>query len=243
MSDYDPSTYGDRWAEFYDEAFSSMDPTEAVDALEQLSRSGPVLELGIGTGRIALPLAARGVEVHGIDASEEIVAKLRAKPGGDAIPVTIADFADVPVDGQFQVIFVAFNTIFALLTQEAQVGCFQQAAQHLTAGGVFVVEAFVPDLKRFTGGQAVRARNVQSDQVILTATQQDGPTQRVKSADVMIDRDGVRLFPVQIRYAWPSELDLMAQLAGLQLRERWAGWDRAEFNAASTGHVSIYERA
>ncbi len=242
MSDYDHTTYGDRWAEVYDDVFSSLDPKE-LDALEELSGAGPVLELGIGTGRLALPLSARGVEVHGIDSSAEMVARMREKPGCEAIPVTIGDFADVPVEGRYQLIFVVGSTFFCLLTQEEQVRCFGQIARHLNPGGVFVLEAFVPDPARFHGGQTVRAVSVGDDRVHLDVSKHDGATQRVVSQQVLIEAEGVRLFPVEVRYAWPSELDLMAQLAGLRLRERWAGWDKAAFNATSTVHVSIYERA
>ena len=148
--DYAPGAYGDRIAADYDELHTHMDPHDAVEALARLAAGGRALELGIGTGRIALPLAARGVEVHGVDASESMVAKLRAKPGGEAIPVTIGDFADVGVEGEFDLIFVAFNTFFALLTQEAQVRCVRNVGAHLSPGGAFAVEAFVPDMCRTT---------------------------------------------------------------------------------------------
>jgi len=214
-----------------------------VEFLAQVAGPGPVLELGIGTGRIALPLAERGLEVHGIDASEEMVSKLRAKPGGDAIQVTIGDFADVGVQGAFPLVFVVFNTLFALLTQENQLRCFQGVAQHLTEDGVFVVQAFVPDLARFDRGQRVQAFSIEVDSVRIDASIHDLANQRIDAQLIQVTGEGVRMFPVQLRYAWPSELDLMARLAGLQLRERWSGWDRAPFTSASTSHVSLYERA
>ncbi len=214
-----------------------------MEFLAQVAGPGPVLELGIGTGRIALPLAERGLEVHGIDASEEMVSKLRAKPGGDAIQVTIGDFADVGVQGAFPLVFVVFNTLFALLTQENQLRCFQGVAQHLTEDGVFVVQAFVPDLARFDRGQRVQAFSIEVDSVRIDASIHDLANQRIDAQLIQVTGEGVRMFPVQLRYAWPSELDLMARLAGLQLRERWSGWDRAPFTSASTSHVSLYERA
>jgi SAM-dependent methyltransferase len=151
MEGHEPATAGERWAEIYDDWHPGYEET-AITALADLAHGGRALELGIGTGRIALPLAARGVEVHGIDASPAMVARLRVKPGGAAVPVTIGDFAEVGVDGRFSLIFVAFNTFFALATQEAQVRCFRRVADHLSNGGVFVVEAFVPDLTRFSRG-------------------------------------------------------------------------------------------
>jgi SAM-dependent methyltransferase len=243
---YRPETYGDRWADVYDAwvgTFRGELATQpAVDCLGDLAAGGRVLELAIGTGRIGLPLAQRGLEVHGIDASEAMVAKLREKPGGDAIPVTIGDFADVEVDGTFDLIFVVFNTIFALITQEEQVRCFHNVAHHLTAEGVFVVEAFVPDLTRFNRGQSLRVERVTTDQVNIDASMHDPVAQTVLAQQVAITMAGTQLRPVHLRYAWPSELDLMARLAGLELRDRWGGWDRSPFTASSGMHVSVYAR-
>ena len=243
MEGYEASTYGDRVAARYDEVYRDLDPTDAVDALVRLAGGrGPVLELAIGTGRIALPLAERGVEVHGVDASEAMVERLRAKPGGDRIPVTMGDFADVPVEGRFPVVFVAFNTFFALQSQEEQVRCFENVAAHLADDGVFALEAFVPDVARFDRRQRVGAINVELDEVQLEITQYDPVAQRVTSQHVFLGPRGTELTPVVIRFAWPAELDLMARLAGLRLRERWSGWDGASFTAESGRHVSIYER-
>jgi cyclopropane fatty-acyl-phospholipid synthase-like methyltransferase len=244
MKGYGAATYGDRWADVYDtwvRARLDAAGTQAmVDLLAELAAGGRVLELGIGTGRIALPLAERGLEVHGIDASEAMVAKLRAKPRGDAIPVTIGHFADVDVDGAFDLIFVVFNTIFALGSQEDQIRCFSNAAKHLTAQGLFVLEAFVPDVTRFDNGQALRALRVSADEVGFEASLHDPVTQTVKTQHVVVSEAGTRLQPVHIRYAWPTELDLMARLARLELRERWGGSDRAPFTASSGTHVSVY---
>ncbi len=244
MPEYGPSTYGERIAEVYDEWPGIPQDTEATVAfLARLAGSGPVLELGIGTGRLAIPLARRGLRVHGIDASEAMVAKLRAKPGGGDIPVTVGDFADVAVRGPFSLVFVVFNTFFALLAQDDQVRCFANAAARLTTDGVFVIEAFVPDLARFDRGQRVNATQVDTHRVQLDASHHDPVEQRVRSSHVVLREEGIRLYPVHIRYAWPSELDLMARLAGLRLRERWGGWQGEPFTAASPRHVSVYERA
>jgi SAM-dependent methyltransferase len=243
MNDYDAATYGDRIADVYDTWHTlSTEETERVVAfLADLAGTGPALELGIGTGRVALPLAARGPAVSGIDASEAMVARLRAKPGGDAIPVTIGSFAQTWPTGPFRLIYVVFNTFFGLLTQDEQVQCFAHAAHHLTADGAFVIEAFVPDLTRFSHDQATHTSHIDSRHVRLDASRHDPLTQRVTSQHVVIGEEGVKLYPVQIRYAWPSELDLMARLAGLRLRERWSSWQREAFASASTRHVSVYE--
>jgi SAM-dependent methyltransferase len=241
MDDYGSATYGDRIAAIYDsEVETPADTDETVAFLAELAGPGPVLELGIGTGRIALPLLERGLEVHGIDASERMVERLRAKPGGDRATVTIGDFAEVAVDGTFPLVFVVFNTFFALLDQDAQVRCFQRVAAHLAAGGAFAVEAFVPDPARFSSGQHLSTREVTAGTVRLDASVLDRARQRVHTQHVFLDEQGIRLYPVQLRYAWPSELDLMARLAGLQLAERWSGWHREPFTSTSQRHVSIY---
>ncbi|MBA2451451.1 MAG: class I SAM-dependent methyltransferase [Chloroflexi bacterium] len=244
MTDYDAATYGDRIAEVYDDWYVERpDPSAMVAALAELAGAGPVLELGVGTGRVALPLATQGLAVHGIDASAAMVAKLRAKPSGDAIPVTMGDFAEVGVAGRFSLIFVVFNTFFALLSQADQVRCFRNAADHLTDEGVFVVEAFVPDLSRFQRGHSLSVESVRADLVLLNAAEHDPLQQRIVSQHLVISDDSIRLYPVQMRYAWPAELDLMARQAGLRLRERWADWDRQPFGPSSTRHVSIYGRS
>ncbi len=245
MKGYDPSTYGDRIADVYDEWIADigwLDTEASVDLLAELAGDGPVLELAIGTGRIALPLAERGLAVHGVDSSEKMVAKLREKPGGDRIPVTMGNFADVPVRGSFRLIFVAFNTFFALLTQEEQLRCFVNAAARLADGGVFLIDVFVPDVTRFDRDQRTSAMRVEADRVVINADLHDPLAQRVDSQHVVLTESGITFYPVAIRYAWPSELDLMARLAGLRLRDRWAGWRREPFAPGSGRHVSVYEK-
>jgi SAM-dependent methyltransferase len=198
--------------------------------------------LGIGTGRIALPLAKSGLPVHGIDASEAMISKLRAKPGGDRITVTTGNFADVEIEGEFSLVFVVFNTFFLLLSQSEQVRCFRNVARHLGKDGVFLLEAFVPDMTRFDRGQNVSATTVTVESVRLDVSKHDAIAQRVNSHHLFITEEGIKLYPIQIRYAWPSELDLMAQLAGLRLKWRWSGWQRESFTASSQKHISVYEK-
>jgi methyltransferase family protein len=215
----------------------------AVDFLSGLVGTGRALELGVGTGRIALPLMHRGAQVHGMDASAAMLDRLRAKPGGGHIHLTAGDFADVPVEGEFDLVYVVFNTFFALLEQESQIRCFQRVSEHLADNGVFVIEAFVPDPTLYDRGQRVSAVRVEVDRVQLDASRIDTVTQRVTSQHILIGADGIALLPVELRYAWPSELDLMARLAGLGLRDRYAGWQREPFTATSPNHVSVYARA
>ena len=240
MNSYTEETYGERIAGVYDEWFPDHD-AHAIDALADLARGGRALELGIGTGRIALPLSAKDLEVHGIDASASMLARLRAKPGGDRITVTQGNFAETAAGGQFALVYVVFNTFFVLSSQEEQVRCFRNVAAHLAPGGCFVIEAFVPNLKRFTGGQVNWATRVTTDLVELDVGNHDAVAQRVVSQKVVFSNGQVNLYPIQIRYAWPSELDLMAQLAGLRLRERWSNWKRESFDSESAKHISIYE--
>jgi SAM-dependent methyltransferase len=244
MEGYRPETYGDRIADVYDATTADLpDPGDCVDRLAELAGPGPALELGIGTGRVALPLAARGVQVHGIDASEAMVERLRAKPGGEAIPVTLGDFAGVPVEGSYRLVYVVFNTFFALLTQDDQVRCFAGVARRLAPGGAFLLQGFVPDQGLYSGGQSVRTTHLGLDQARLDLARHDPVAQRVDFQHVLLTEGGIRLYPGALRYAWPSELDLMARLAGLRLRERWGGWRREPFGADSGLHVSVYEHA
>ena len=241
MKDFDPATsFGEVVAATYDEV-ARGDEDAAVSFLERLAGAGPALELAIGTGRIALPLAARGIRVEGIDISPQMVARLRAKPGGDQIPVTMGDFAEVPVQGTYRLIYVVFNTLFNLLTQEDQVRCFENVARHLTDDGSFVVEAVVPGyLYRLQNNQYVDAESIDVDTVRLDVGRHDPVNQLLDESHVTLSHDGVRLNPIVTRYAWPSELDLMARIAGLGLKQRFGGWSGEAFTASSTMHVSVY---
>ena len=244
METYEPITsFGEDVAAIYDDLSPRGDTLATVAFLEQLAGGGPALELAIGTGRVALPLAARGLRVDGIDLSPAMVARLRAKPGGDGIAVTMGDFAAVPVPGAYRLIFVVFNTLFNLLTQDDQVRCFENVAAHLTADGLFVVEAFVPTfLTRLRDDQYVDAEAIRVDEVRLDVGRHDPVTQRLEESHVVLSREGVRVYPIVTRYAWPSELDLMARIAGLRLKDRWAGWNQEPFTATSSAHVSVYGR-
>jgi SAM-dependent methyltransferase len=241
MDGYGAETYGEKIAGLYDHLYPKVDPA-MIDTLTRLAGTGPALELGIGTGRVALELAARGVEVHGVDASPAMVERLRAKPGGDRIPVTFGDFGEVKPDRRFSLVFVVFNTFFALLDQAAQVRCFANAAHALAPEGVFALEVFVPDVTRFDRGQRVGVTHIRRDDVLLDVSRHDPVTQQVTSQHLLFTGEVVRLYPVVLRYAWPAELDLMARLAGLRLRHRWSDWDGAALTARSEKHISIYER-
>ncbi len=242
MDTDDISTYGERIANIYDDLYSTYNEA-MIPALADLSRGGRALELGIGTGRIALPLTQQGIEVHGLDVSPAMVSKLRAKPGGEAIPVTLGNFADVAVEGEFSLVYVVFNTFFGLLSQEEQRRCFRNVAQHLTPDGVFLLELFVPDVARFKAGQNLKAIKVTSEGITLDVSLHDPVNQRITAQHVIIRESGVKLYPVQLRYVWPSELDLMAQLAGLRLHQRWGNWQRSPFTSNSGAHISIYKKS
>ena len=243
MEGYDVSTYGDRIAALYDGLYDEMfDKKATVALLVELAGGGPALELAIGTGRIAIPLSQHGIEVKGIDVSEEMIARLREKPGGEHIEVAMGDFADMPIDGEYPLIYLVFNTFFGLFTQEDQVRCFANVARHLTPGGVFVLECFVPDTTRFDRDQRVDASEIHLDKIILDVSRHDSAAQTVTSQHVVIQDGKIETYPVHMRYAWPSELDLMARLAGLRLRDRWSGWKKEPFGPDSEKHVSVYER-
>lgn len=244
MEGYEPSSYGDRIAGVYDELYGGLFDVEATVALlTELAGAGPVLELAIGTGRVAVPLAERGVEVHGVDISEAMVAKLRAKPGGADIPVTMGNFADVPVEGRYRLIFIVFNTLFGLASQEEQVRCLDNVAGALTDDGLFVMEAFVPDVSRFEAHQTVRVDDVTLDGAMLEVSRHNPVHQTVDSQHVILSPGKIEMYPVSIRYAYPPELDVMAQLAGMKLRDRWGGWRKEPFTSDSRSHVTVYERA
>jgi SAM-dependent methyltransferase len=236
--------FGEEIAARYDAGSAAMFRPEAidpaVDLLAELTGQGRALEFAIGTGRIALPLAGRGVSVAGIDNSDAMVARLRAKPGGEAIEVTIGDMATTRVDGEFSLVYLVFNTINNLVTQDAQVACFENAAAHLSSGGVFVIEVGVPGLQRLPLGQTIIP--FRADAKGLGFDVYDVVTQRFSSQHYHFTEDGIRATPVEFRYAWPAELDLMARIAGMTLRDRWSNWKRQPFTAVSRSHVSVWEK-
>jgi SAM-dependent methyltransferase len=220
--------------------FDSAVINSTADFLADLAGEGRALEFGIGTGRIALPLSERGVDVYGIDLSKAMVAKLREKPGAERIDVTIGDFTTTAVKDSFSLVYVVFNTIENLTTQEAQIACFRNAAAHLEPGGCFVVEVGVPDLRRLPPGETFRVFN--SEENHWGIDEYDVVKQGLVSHHVWIADEGVERFSAPYRYVWPSELDLMAKLAGMRLRDRWSGWEREAFTSESDGHVSVWEK-
>jgi SAM-dependent methyltransferase len=239
LSGYTPSTYGDAWAEIYDEE-ASISPPREVELLADLAGDGPVLELGVGTGRVAVPLAERGLEVHGLDPSQGMLARLREK--SDRVHIHKGVMDDFDLGLEFSLVYVVFSTIFAPLTQEEQLATFEAVARHLRTGGAFVVQAFVPDLTRFDRGQRLGAIDVRIGRLVLEATRVDRAQQQLTGQRVVLTEDGARLYPLMIRFAYPPELDLMARLAGLRLRDRWADFERRPYDAASDAHVSVYEK-
>ncbi|MFD9212200.1 class I SAM-dependent DNA methyltransferase [Streptomyces sp. NPDC087659] len=236
--------FGEKIAARYDTSSADMFRPDVVDPavglLAGLAGDGRALELGVGTGRIALPLARRGIPVHGIDMSRAMVARLRAKPGGDGIGVAIGDFATTRVAGDFAVVYLVFNTINNLTTQDAQVACFRNAAEHLRPGGCFVIEVGVPELRRLPPGQQAVPFHISPTKWAFDTY--DVATQQMSSNYVTVVDGRAEYWSLPFRYVWPSELDLMARLAGLRLRDRWEGWSGEPFTGESTKHVSVWEK-
>jgi SAM-dependent methyltransferase len=235
--------FGEYVAARYDDDAEIFDPAVVdpiVDFLAELAGDGAALELGIGTGRIALPLAQRGVHVHGIDLSEAMVARLREKPGAEDVGVTIGDFATTRVEGTFSLAYLVFNTINNLTTQEEQLECFRNVAAHLEPGGCFVIEVGVPDVQRLPPGETFRPLYVSATK--LGFDEYDVVSQGLISHHYSVDDGKLEVLSIPFRYVWPSELDLMARVAGLTLRERWSGWKREPFTSESTKHVSVWEK-
>ncbi|HET9301739.1 MAG TPA: class I SAM-dependent methyltransferase [Propionibacteriaceae bacterium] len=236
--------FGERVAARYDETsadmFEAAEVEPVVNFLAELATDGSALELGIGTGRIALPLSQRGIRVHGIDLSEAMVARLQAKPGAEQIGVTVGDFATTTVEGRFSVAYLVFNTIMNLTTQDEQVACFHNVASHLQPGGCFVVEVSIPDLQRLPPGETVRPFTVSATR--LGFDEYDVAAQGLISHHYWIDDGKLETVSMPFRYVWPAELDLMARLAGMSLRERWSDWKREPFTSDSREHVSVWEK-
>jgi SAM-dependent methyltransferase len=233
--------FGEDVAASYDEDSASMfDPAvlvPAVDRLAELAGAGRALEFAVGTGRIALPLAERGVPVVGIDSSAEMLARLGEKPGAERVEAIAGDMATTRVEGDFSLVYLVFNTIFNLTTQDGQVACFENAA-HLTGGGRFVIEARVPELQRLPLGQTVLPWR--ADPSGLSFYVYDVVTQRLSGRHYDIEDGAMQARPIEMRYAWPAELDLMARLAGMRLEQRWGGWSGEQFTGLSPAHVSVY---
>jgi SAM-dependent methyltransferase len=240
-SPHDAASYGALLADEYDAIYAGVFDTEgAVDRLVHLANGGRVLEFGVGTGRIALPLAERGLDVWGIDGSSEMLLLLEKSPGGDRVSTVCGDFATATADGQFDLVVLLVNTIYAMHTQEDQIACFANAARHLAPGGRFVVEAWVPDPPR-GDGLGLKARRLGRGYAGLVIEDHDAARQTLSTTQIVIDGTGrTRSFPLVHRYAWPSELDLMARLSGMTLEDRWADWHRAPFDTRSTDHVSVW---
>jgi SAM-dependent methyltransferase len=238
----DPALFGDRWADVYD-GDAEFDPPPEVDFLIDYAADGRVLELAIGTGRVGVPLAARGVDLAGIETSAAMVERMRAKPGGARIPVVIGDMADVAIDGPFRMVYLVFNTLFNLLDPARQADCFRNVTRVLEPDGVFILECFVPDPAKFDRGQRVEATDVTEDSATINVYVHDAPAQRYNKQTITFTSAGIEMLPTALRYSWPSEIDLMAQLAGLRLAERYSTWDRRPFGADSPRHISVYRRA
>jgi SAM-dependent methyltransferase len=242
---HDDGFFGERVAATYDdstaEEFSAAELAATIDLLAGLAGAGSALEFAIGTGRVALPLAARGVTVAGIDLSQAMVARLRSKPGGEQLDVIIGDIASTRAEGAFSLVYLVFNTIGNLVTQDAQVACFENAARHLRPGGRFLIETGVPDLQNLPVGQTIIPFRAAPDGISFDVY--DVVTQRASSQHYSFTPDGrVLSFPVEFRYVWPAELDLMARIAGLQLQDRWSNWAREPFTALSRSHVSVWAK-
>jgi SAM-dependent methyltransferase len=245
MKGYTSASYGDSFADDdFEETFAFLpDPDAMVELLAHYAGRGPVLELGVGTGRVARPLAARGIAVDGIDISDVMLAELNRSAGELPIRPVKSDLGDFKPPRRYSLVFCIWNTFYSLRTSEQQARCVQVVAEALLPGGVFVIEAFVPDPEYFTDGQEVRVREITADSVSLQVSLHDARRQTVASQHVVIRQDGVRLHPHEIRYAWPSEIDAMASSAGLRLKDRWAGWQHQPFHQRASNHVSVYEAA
>jgi SAM-dependent methyltransferase len=247
---YDSSTYGERYADVYDDWYADVTDAEAcadrVAAVVEEAGGGPVLELGVGSGRLALPMAARGLEVHGLDASPSMLDRLRAKPGGGSIATTVGDMASVPLvdPPPFAVVLVAFNTLFNLTTEDAQRRCLRRVGELLVPDGRLLVEAFVPqDDLPDRAERSVTPRHITADEVVLTVSQHDPVAQTITGQHVHLTEAGTRLRPWHLRYLTPAQIDELAAGAGLALVERAAGWRGEPFGTGSEVHVSTYRRA
>jgi SAM-dependent methyltransferase len=242
QEDFDPAAYGRHIAGDYDDTSGLLDPTAEIELLSELSGGLPILEFGIGTGRLAIPLAQRGHRVVGFEGAPEMAAILRSKAGGEEIPVIVGDFSQIAVEERFGLVALVMNTIYALPDQESQVRCFENAARHLRSGGVFVVDAWIPDPGAFRDGRAIRLVALTDGAATVELAEIHPAAQRMNTNKVFL-RDGeLKIFPANHRYAWPAELDLMARLAGMRLKHRWQDWVKTPFGDVSRSHVSVWEK-
>lgn len=237
------NTYGDDHFGVYDALFGQRDDVDSVGSLlAEVAGGGRVLEFGVGTGRLAIPLAARGVEVHGVDNSERMLAVLRSKPAAAAIKTYLGDVTTIRIPESFQLVFIAFSTIYLMGSQQAQVECFRNAARHLPAGGRFLLEVFVHDRRQWPTAEQFSTTGIEADQVTARAAIHDPLEQIIRLQHLTIKPDGTSFRPNRLRYIWPSELDLMGQLAGMRRVNRWADWKKTPFSADSSSMVSVYEK-
>jgi len=241
MKDYRASTYGDKVADIYDKEYGDFDP-EMIERIFEFAPNGSAFELGIGTGRVALPLLKKGMKVDGIDSSISMVNKLKAKPGSKNISIQIGDFSKFQTAKKYDVVFVVFNTFFSLLTQDDQISCFKSVYNALKPDGKFIIEAFVPDPARLAKGQTTMISDIEQDSVSMEYTMYDVADQMVTSQLVRISEKGIKMVPIIIRYAYPAEFDLMAKLTGFELSERWANWKKEPFTSKSGFHISVYKK-
>jgi SAM-dependent methyltransferase len=244
MKGFDPSTsFGDATSRDYDAVSMRGDEDETVAFLAGLAGDRDALELAVGTGRVALPLRAAGVRVDGIELSQDMVDRMREKPGGDQVEVTMGDMSRVSTGRSYGLVYLVFNTIGNLLTQDDQVRCFENAARHLTGDGVFVVECRVPTAPAWPGHQFIDIEELELDHVQLGVSRYDPITQILDVNHVRLGAGGPGFSPIRLRLAHPPEFDLMARIAGLRLRDRWGGWRGEPYTAASWRHISVYQRA
>lgn len=239
LDGFDAATFGEIYADEYDEQHDPGTTESAVALLTELAGDRSTLELAIGTGRIAIPMAEQGIQISGLDGSPEMLAKLEEKKGSLSIPTTVADMSDYKMSDTFGFAFLIFNTFYNLTSQQAQVNCFRATADHLESGGHFLVEMFVPDFDFFSG---IRLRDLDMNSMVLEGAKHDPVTQTVEFQRATLKDGGISLRPLAMRYAWPSEIDLMAKLAGLELESRWSDWNKSPFTADSKMHVSLYRK-
>lgn len=236
--------YGDNYADMYDELFGAKDNLQlVVRTLEKLAGGGGVLEFGVGTGRIAIPLAERGIDVTGVDNSQRMLDRMFAKPGGQLVKGLVGDMAEIEVEGEFSLVLLAFSTLFLMNSQEGQARVFENAGRHLRSGGIFVVEVFVHDRSRWASGSEATTVEVGDDCARLRLGTHDPVSQVIRTQTVTVTSDGLTLLPNSLRYAWPAELDLMARIAGFERESWWSGWDQDAFGARSDELVAVYRKA